>query len=197
MRIIHYLPRRYASAGNSLIEIAVILPILLVLVLGVVDFSRAILFNNILVNMSREGANLSRRSTYDKQIIITSLSNTADPLVMNATSAKRIPHGMIYITYIKGVVLNGVLSSVVQDQYRTSDGDTTLTSKMWTGCAHWDLTGKCDTLPAVASRVVTLPPPITLPSGSDVYFVETIYDYIPFTNYVMKNSIDLYSSTLL
>jgi Flp pilus assembly protein TadG len=91
------------SAGQSIVELALVLPVLVVLVLGIFDLSRAIHANNIISNMSREGANLvSRSSAIEHQAIMNSLAATARPLEMRA-------NGRMYITEVKqngGVQLN-------------------------------------------------------------------------------------------
>jgi len=120
--IVHTRGRRHASAGVSTIELAIILPILLMLVLGAIDFGRAILFNNILINMSREGANLASRTTQDRPGIILVLNFTSSPLVMNE-------HGMVYISRVRGV--DGghhTVIPILQTQFRprTTDGDMSL-----------------------------------------------------------------------
>ena len=80
--------------GVSMIELALVLPVLLILVLGVIDFGRALHYNNVLVNISREGANLaSRYGDIGPQDIIRALENTAEPLDMTTD-------GMIYITQV-------------------------------------------------------------------------------------------------
>ena len=48
--------------GNTLIEFALVLPILLLLIFGVVDYGRAIQFANILTGISGESANLAART---------------------------------------------------------------------------------------------------------------------------------------
>ncbi|MEI6804165.1 MAG: TadE/TadG family type IV pilus assembly protein [Burkholderiales bacterium] len=189
----HCLHKRRSASGLSLVEFAIALPVLLVLMLGVVDLGRAILFNNILINMSREGANLASRSTdLEKQFIINALNHTSAPLVM-------AQHGVIYITKVKGFMDGNKLVARVEEQYRPTNGngDLTLKSKLW-NCTNWDAaTGKC-TLPAVlANRVVTLPLPNPLPLDHEVHVVEVMYDYIPMTDYVLKVAPDLYSMTLL
>jgi len=189
----HCLHKRRSASGQSLVEFAIALPVLLVLMLGVVDLGRAILFNNILINMSREGANLASRSTdLEKQFIINALNHTSAPLVM-------AQHGVIYITKVKGFMDGNKLVARVEEQYRPTNGngDLTLKSKLW-NCTNWDAaTGKC-TLPAVlANRVVTLPLPNPLPLDHEVHVVEVMYDYIPMTDYVLKVAPDLYSMTLL
>ena len=69
---------RRRARGISLVELALVLPVLLLLVLGVVDFSRAIQFNNILVNLTREGANLSARTTEQPPYILRALIEAHD-----------------------------------------------------------------------------------------------------------------------
>jgi hypothetical protein len=181
---------RTLAKGNSLVELALILPILLLLLWGVVDFGRAILFNNILVNMSREGANLASRTAQSPQFIIDALNHTAAPLAMEA-------NGMVYITKVRGVMVGsggGTLKSVVQTQYRATPGDTSLTSKLSWKCTSW-AAGQCNLPAADADKVVTLP--FALALGAELHVVETIYDYVPLTNYVMKANLDLYSGTYL
>jgi Flp pilus assembly protein TadG len=49
------------AAGQSLVELAIVLPLLVVLVLGVIDVSYALLDEHIVTKLSREGANLLSR----------------------------------------------------------------------------------------------------------------------------------------
>jgi hypothetical protein len=188
--IVYTRARRHAFAGVSTIELAIILPILLMLVLGVIDFGRAILFNNILINMSREGANLASRTTQDRPGIILVLNFTSSPLAMK-------DHGMVYISRVKGVAGgNGTVIPILQTQFRpkTTDGDMTLGSKLWT-CPSWQASGECNVPNNPNSRAVTLPVPIA--PGDVVDIVESMYEYLPFTNYVVHTPILLYSSTVL
>ncbi len=180
--------KRFHGSGQSMIELAMILPILLLLCFGAAELSHAILFNNILINMSREGANLASRTTQSPQFIIDALNHTSAPLQMDA-------QGMIYISRVKGVDAGaGSVIAVVEEQYRAVHGNAALMSRLW-NCPQWDVTGKC-TLPAsVATRVVTLP--FTLGVGYEVQVVEAIYDYQPLTNLFLTTAPQLYSVTLL
>lgn len=195
-----------ASKGQSLIELALILPVLLLLALGVVDFARAIQFNNILVSMSREGANLASRTSYTPQSIIAVLNNTAEPMVM-ATN------GMMYITRIMGrkVVTDPPcvdnpptycpVEAKVQAQNRATTGDMlSLPSRVWAGCGtggtSWQVNGSCFLPPSPA-----VPPTanlaMTLRDGEDVYAVEALYNYDVIVHYVMTTGPKLYSLTVL
>jgi len=181
---------RRASQGISMVEFALILPILLTLLLGVIDLSRAIHFNNIISTMSREGANLASRTSQSSESIISVLNFTSAPLDMHA-------HGIMYISRIKGVSGgNNTVIAVVEEQQRpkSSDGNMTLSSRLW-ACPSWTSSGVCNIPASTLSRTVTLPFPLTL--GGEVYFVEVVYEYLPFTGYLIQTDLDLYSSTFL
>lgn len=195
----HLNPR--ASQGQSLIELALLLPLLLMLVLGVVDYARAIHFNNILVAMSREGANLASRTSETPRNIINALNNTAEPLVM-ATD------GMVYITEIMGRKIVPTCVDAppnfcatypqVQAQTRAITGDANLPSRVW-GCpTNWLADGSCNPLPAWSDPVATTAVlPMNLRDGELVFAVETLYDYTVIVDYVMETGPQLYSLTVL
>jgi len=105
---------------------------------------------------------------------------------------------MVYITRVRGVMVGsggGTLKPVVQMQYRATPGDAALGSQLSWKCTNWAGTGQCNLPAADADKVVTLP--FVLALGAELYVVETIYDYAPLTNYVMKANLDLYSRTYL
>lgn len=175
-------------AGQSMIELAILLPFLLVLTLGVADVGRALLFNNILTHMSREGANLASRTAQSPTFIINTLNQTAAPLDM-ATQ------GMGILSRVKAIDGgSGTVITVVFEQYRAVNGKTSLLSKLW-ACPSWAINGACNLPAAASSRVVTLP--FTLALGFEVNVMETIYDYTPLTNFVLKTSPELYARTYL
>lgn len=173
---------RRAQRGVSMVELAFVLPVLLLLGLGVFDFARAIHYHNVLVSLSREGANLAARSTATPQQIMAALASTAQPLSMNA-------EGMMIITKIVGRA-DG--SAVVDAQYRLTGGDHGLSSRVWS-CSGWGGDGTCN---VPASRPV-IAPPLTIRDGETVYAVEAMYDYIPVIDYVFRNPAALYTRTVL
>ncbi|HBG07412.1 MAG: hypothetical protein A2075_00965 [Geobacteraceae bacterium GWC2_58_44] len=91
-------PKLSGSNGQSVIELALVLPLLVLLMLGLVDLSRAIQAYNIIANVSREGADLALRSStsIDPQAIMNSLANTAQPLSMSSK-------GMMYVIKVRKV----------------------------------------------------------------------------------------------
>jgi Flp pilus assembly protein TadG len=95
------------TGGQAMIELAMVLPLLVLLILGVFDFACAIRSSNTISNMSREGANLAARTTFAQQDIMNAIADTAQQLDMQH-------NGMMYIT-----VLNGVTGGdpTIQSQY--------------------------------------------------------------------------------
>ena len=112
-------PARRAARGIAAVEFAIVLPLLALLLFMVVDLSRAIQAKIILLNISREGANLASRSTADlsgsSQTIMNALAASTPPLDMSG-------HGMIYITKIMGYTAKSGLRNIVLEQYRWDAG---------------------------------------------------------------------------
>jgi Flp pilus assembly protein TadG len=96
------------NSGQALLELSLVLGLLVLLVLGVVDFSRALQANNIITNVSREGADLVDRgnvqgtdATAINNYVMTALAFSAQPLNMPQ-------NGMMYITVVKGASGNTI-----------------------------------------------------------------------------------------
>lgn len=176
-------PRFPRERGIALVEFALVLPLLLALVLGVVDLSRAIQFNNVLVHLTREGANLAARTTESPDRILRTLMSTATPLTMNTD-------GMMYITKLVGEA-DG--RARVEDQFRpATGGNAALASRLW-ACPGAFPGGRC-TMPATRP-VLSLAVPLL--EGETVYAVESLYDYTLLTRYVIASDPGLYSLTIL
>lgn len=61
--------RRRAEAGTALIEFALVLPILLVLAMGMLDFGRAFHLKGLLDQAAREGARIAVVTTPDLDLV--------------------------------------------------------------------------------------------------------------------------------
>jgi Flp pilus assembly protein TadG len=90
----------FGHTGSAFVELAIVLPLLILLALGVFDFARAIHAKNMITNMSREGANLASRTTTNGSDIMNAIAYTAQPL--NMTN-----YGAIYITVVQGDTEDG------------------------------------------------------------------------------------------
>lgn len=168
---------RRRAAGIAAVEFAIVLPLLVVLLMMVVDLSRAIQAKIILLNISREGANLASRSTADlsgsSQTIMDALAATTPPLDMS----KR---GMIYITKIMGYTAKTGLRNIVLEQYRWSAGVKSSgyqpASQVWS-CASWDSGGTCSGIGKGESAPVATLMKGLLADGELIYSVETFYNF--------------------
>lgn len=170
--------------GIALIELALVLPILTLLFLGIVDYSRAIQAENIIISMSREGGNLAARTSYSPQFIMQALAQTSSPLLMTS-------QGGIIITEFSAVA-NNSSTAKIEAQSRWTGGKA-VTSRLWKNCGNWSA-GEC-TIPSPAPTTTL---PLTLQHQGDVVFaVEVFYEYNPIFDFVMTDSANLYSLTLL
>lgn len=183
MRPIHLLkvgaPRR--ERGVAAVELALLLPMLVVLLLCAIDGARALQANIIITNIGREGANMVSRGGVDMddngQDMINALMATSPPLNVNQL-------GMMYVTRVMGVVTGGISRSVVLDQYRWDDAQRQQgyrksgyqpASKVYS-CSAWAGTGKC----ASVSSLISPPTSIMtgkLDNGEVIYVVETFYKF--------------------
>lgn len=172
--------RRQHQGGVAAVEFALLLPILLILLFGMIDACRALQANIIMVNISREGANLVARGSTQietgSQDIIYALMASAPPLNVNQ-------QGQIYITRVMGVVTNSVSKSVVVDQYRWDDAVRNLgyrasgylPASTAYSCTAWNA-GACTSINSSARPATTIMNG-KLADGEVIYVVETFYKY--------------------
>ena len=67
--------KRKAPPAQALVEVAIVLPMLLLLILGVMDFGRIFYAKIVLTNAAREGANYLSRNPDDKDSAYVSTIN--------------------------------------------------------------------------------------------------------------------------
>ena len=175
------------SNGAALVELAIILPLLLLLVFGVFEFGRAIHTKNIITNMSREGANLASRTSSAAQQIMNAIAVTAQPLNMTA-------NGMIFITEVRGQGATLTVPRVIA-QSRWAGGSYHPSSKAWSGCNNWDSNGAClenfDELSDDEAKADLKG--LVLKDREIVFAVEVFFDYQAIITYVINDSLELYS----
>jgi Flp pilus assembly protein TadG len=171
------------ARGLAAVEFALLLPLLLLLMIALVDVARALQAQMILVNLSREAANLSARGKLQlaesAQTIIGQVAASAPPLDMNKL-------GMIYITRIMGSTSGGTTKSIVVEQYRWDDaaknqgfrasGYAPL-SKVW-NCSNWGsgTAGTC-VVPTGSTAPVVSMMSGQLIDGEVIYVVEVYYKF--------------------
>jgi len=173
--------KRKSERGIAAVELALLLPMLVILALCAIDGARALQANIIMTNIAREGANLVARGSTDledgSQDVIYAVMASAPPLNVNQ-------QGMMYITRVMGVDGTGGSRSVVLDQYRWDDAARNLGARRSTyqpasriyACGSWSGAGKCSSINS-SSRPAA--PVLTgkLDNGEIVYVVETFYKF--------------------
>ena len=177
------LPRRKAASGIAAIEMGFLLPILIFLTLPVIDFGRAIQANQILVNLTREGASIASRDPDDTpQYIMDTLSATTPPLKMQQ-------RGMIYITKVMGYCATGgancSATTVVLEQYQWQSGwkqanGAMPASKIWncgSGGSSWASDGSCGGIPTGKNAPTINYMTNELHDGNVAYIVEAYYNF--------------------
>jgi Flp pilus assembly protein TadG len=171
--------------GIAALELALMLPIIVVLFMGLVDIARGIQANMILINVGREAANLASRPgpmSDNMQTIMKAVTDSAPPLNMNQ-------QGMIYITRIVGQK-TGTASTptrtIVDAQFRWDDAANNRgyrvsgyapLSKVWS-CGNWaGSTGGSCTVPSGSNAPVISLLSNQLVDGQVAYVVEVFYKF--------------------
>lgn len=85
--------QRERRRGAALIELALILPIFFMVVLGIIEFGRAMMVSQLVTNAAREGARMAildgssntQVQTWIKDFLATSLNVSADVLTVEIT----------------------------------------------------------------------------------------------------------------
>lgn len=146
--------------GQAVVELAMVLPLLLLLLFGVFDFSRAIHATSIITQMSREAANLvARPNTSLTGVDVTDFQNAMYFIALDARQLNMKSQGMMYITKVE--FKNS--SNTVTLKVPWNQGNSSLTSN----------------LPAVNGNVLAQQlGNITLSGANPVaYVVEVFYKY--------------------
>jgi Flp pilus assembly protein TadG len=174
--------------GAALLEFALVLPALLLLAFGTYDLSRAIDTEMILVNISREGADLMSRSADSAsyaQLVMNALGDTAKPNYQESPGSSGWKsagtfenNSQILITRIKGVASGSKVNATITEQYHWLRGSIAPTSQIWNCGNHWNADGSC-TIPSPAPVVIlgNLGSGDVLNDGDTFYAVEVFYDY--------------------
>ena len=140
--------KRLPESGQALVEFVFMTVMLLVMVFGLIDFGRAIYNRQILINLTREAANLSSRGT--------SLADTEAAILLSAQPLDLLADGTIILTVVERDD-EGALTIVEQSR---SAGGLNHASRVGSGV------GSSATLPSTAVEV---------PARGDKLYVAEIY----------------------
>lgn len=141
-------------SGLAVVEFAMILPMLLVILFGVIDFGRAVLVRQVMINISREAANLASRGT-DLNDVVNAIQLSSAPLSL-------VNNGYLVITEVERDI-NGNTSITDQIEAGGQPGNSRVGSGV----------GNAATLPVTDT-------PIPLP-GQNMFVAEVFYRSPPIT----------------
>jgi Flp pilus assembly protein TadG len=141
--------------GLALLELAICLPLVLILVFGLIDFSQIIYDNEQINGLSRQGSDLASRGT--------SLTTTVSALVTQGAPLNIGTNGRIILTE---VAYNSNNVAQIVDQAESPAG-ISVTSAIGSGV------GNPASMPSSAVKV--------LAAGQTLYVTEVFYSYSPIT----------------
>lgn len=180
---------RKLQTGLASVEMAIITPILLIIMMGIFELTQVIQANNIIISLSREGANIiARNSSQTPEEVMDIVASTSNPLNMGSDGAM----------YISAVVGRGDDASgnpqppYLDEQYRWQDGGYVTTDSTWGSCSSW-ISGECD----ISSQPDLTNFPLALDDGETVYVVEVIYRYTPISTFVFDTEFSIRELTYL
>ncbi len=139
--------------GQALVEFAAVAFVLMILLFGLIDFSRAIYDQQVMKGLTRQGSNLASRGT-DLPASVSSVISGAAPLKLNSD-------GYCIITSVANV--NGFYKITGQ----AAAGGVPASSKIGQGV------GNPATVPAAAVPILQL--------NETIYITEVFYGYQPVT----------------
>jgi hypothetical protein len=158
-----------SSSGQSIVEFALILPLLMLIVLGVAEFGYALLDEHVVTRLSREGSNLISRDTslLDAGTAVKSMSSPP----VDFTNGSKMIFSVVKTGSTTGTTNYGVM--VLYQRYEF--GNFTGTSQVTTqgsgsfGGAPDFQAANSDT--DASLRVTSLPPGL-IPIGGMIYITE-------------------------
>lgn len=166
------------SSGQTLVEFALLMPILLVFVFGIVDFTRAIYYKEVITNLAGEGSAAASREnpTYFAQTVTATMAD-AD-LNMSA-------NGCVIITAVSAGNTTGTYNVTAQ---AISSPCNSASSKI--GCYPPPSSCGAATIPSLVQQV--LYQASNNPKSSTLYVAatEVYYKFTPITpvGYFLHNS---------
>jgi Flp pilus assembly protein TadG len=175
------------SCGQSLVEFAMVLPLMLLMALGVIEVGYALYVDHLIAKLAREGSNLISRQTYVQDAETAILAGATAPLSLNTASGKLIfsavtigssgaNSGQIIIIKRRTVGSLSGKSAV--------DGSTSPPASSYNGTP--DYTAKDSNNDTAIRGAATLPNGLVLAAGQVLYVTEVFTsrgDITPFSRF--------------
>jgi hypothetical protein len=182
------------TRGQSVVEFAVVLPLLLVVVLGVIEVSYALLDQHVVTKLSREGSNLISRDTSLADAAAAMKSMSGRPVDFNT-------HSKLIFSVVRRGATTGTSNFNKDVLYqRYAYGALAATSKVSTrGAGSYGASPEYEAANADSDtnlQVTNLPSGIVLSTGGTIYITEifTTHELItPFDKFGVTVPKTLYS----
>ena len=129
--------RRHESSGQALAELAIALPVLLLMLVGIFEFARAYQIQQVVVNAAREGARQavlqdvttdSATAVVDGYLISGGVT-TQTVVVTNAEAGTGLPVTVQVSVPYSFALIGPLIRLASRDSGRTGPGDITLSSQ--------------------------------------------------------------------